>query len=339
MSMVYDLELGELILNELKLMYNIENPQQTYKYFLCRFLCSEIYNYNNFRKEISNILHDFEYRKKIIDFILNELGILTSLDYFKYNNVKINKYDNYENSMINILIELENLSVDFFYKDEFFKEINLLLQKIYNLAKRKSSSKKDSINYKYYLIYYSLKSLNKEFNISKIKESTFYKNIDFIQSMPSIKLEDKCCRYIDSLNNEYNDALKIDEDILERYLYKNLHLIEEGLVPIKRQFLIRDGRLDILAKDKNGTYTIIELKVENDTDLIFQCIYYTTQFKIEKNVSNVRFITISPEYTYSILSSLKQINKEYNVESYVCSIKSKGIKKRKIDSIKLLKIL
>lgn len=339
MSIVYDLELSELILNELKLMYNIKNSQDTYKYFLCRFLCSEILNYNKLQKEISNLLYDFEYRKKIIDFTLNELDILTSLDYFKYNNVKISKYGDYENSMMSILIELENLSIDFFHKELFYKEINLILKKVYNSAKRKSSSKKDSVNYEYYLIYYSLKSLNREFNVNEINESNFYKNIEFIQSMPSIKIEDKCCRYIDSLNNEYNDSLKIDEDILEKYLYKNLDLIEEGLTPIKRQFLIRDGRLDILAKDKNGTYTIIELKVENDTDLIFQCIYYTTQFKIEKNVSKVRFITISPEYTYGILSSLKQIHQDYNVESYVCSIKVKGIKKRKIDSIKLLKVL
>lgn len=339
MSVVYDLELGELILNELKLMYDIEDEQETYRYFLCRFLCSEIFNYNSIRNELSNILHDFEYRKKIIDFILEELGIVTNLDYFKYKGVKINKYNSHENSMISILIELENLSLDFFYREEFFKEISLLFQKIYNSSRRKSSSKKDSVNYKYYLIYHSLNYLNKVFNITEIKESSFYKHIDFIQSMHSIKLEDKCCRYIDSLSNEYNDAFKISENMLEKYLYKHLNLIEEGLIPIKRQFLIRDGRLDILAKDKNGIYTIIELKVENDTDLIFQCIYYTTQFKIEKNVSNVRFITISTEYSYSVLNSLKQLKEDYNVESYICSIKSKGIKKRKIDSVKLLKIL
>lgn len=339
MNTVYDLELAELILNELKMMYNIENSEDIYKYFLCRFVCSEILNYNNIKKELPNLLHDFEYRKKIIDFVLNELDILTYLDYFMYKNIKISKYNNCENSIIYSLIELEDLCIDLFYKDKFFNEINLLLKKIYNSAKRKSTSKKDSINYEYYLIYYSLNALNKEFKIDEIKESNFYKHIEFIQSMPSIKIEDKCCRYIDSVDSEYNDALKIDEDILERYLYKNLNLIEEGLIPIKRQFLIRDGRLDILAKDKNGTYTIIELKVENDTDLIFQCIHYTTQFKIEKNVSKVRFITISPEYTYGILNSLKQIHKDYNVESYVCSIKAKGIKKRKIDSVKLLKIL
>ena len=42
MNTVYDLELAELILNELKMMYNIENSEDIYKYFLCRFVCSEI---------------------------------------------------------------------------------------------------------------------------------------------------------------------------------------------------------------------------------------------------------------------------------------------------------
>lgn len=339
MSIVYDLELAELILKELKAMYTIEDSEEVYKYFLCRFICSEIPNYNSIKKELHNLLYNFEYRKKIIDYTINELDILTYEDYFTYNNTQISKYKDCENSLTQTLIELETLCIDLFDKDNFYNEIALLIKKIYNSAKRKSVSKKDSVNYKYYLIYYSLKSLNKDFKINETEESNFYKYIEFIQSMPSVKIEDKCCRYIDSLDTEYNDALKIDEDTLERYLYKNLDIIEDGLVPIKRQFLIRDGRLDILAKDKDGIYTIIELKVENDTDLIFQCIHYSTQFKIEKKVSKVRFITISPEYTYGILNSLKQISKDYNVESYICSIKAKGIKKRKIDSLKLLRVL
>lgn len=339
MNVVYDLELAELILDELKTMYTIENSYDVYKYFLCRFVCSEISDYNNLKKDLPNLLHNFEYHKRIIDFVMNELDILTYLDYFTYNNIKINKYNDCENSIISILLELEALCIGLFHRDEFFNETSLLLKKVYSSGKRKSSSKKDSTNYNHYLTYYSLKSLNKVFKINEVKESNFNRYIEFIQSIPSIKIEDKCCRYIDSLNNEYNDALKIDEDILERYIYKNLDIIEEGLIPIKRQFLIRDGRLDILAKDKNGIYTIIELKVENDTDLIFQCVHYTTQFKIEKNVSKVRIITISPEYTYGILNSLKQISKDFNVESYICSIKAKGIEKRKIDSLKLLKII
>lgn len=339
METIYDLELAELILEELKKIYSIKDKQNVYRYFLSRFVCSEILTFNIVKKELSNILYNYDYRKKIIDFTLNEIGILTYSDYFIYNDVKIDKYNIVPNSMTNILIELEHLCIDIFNRSMFFEDTLLILKKIYSSGKRKSNTKKDSVYYKHYLIYYLLLALNKEFNINDIKDSEFHKYVEFIQSMPSIKIEDKCCRYIDSLNNEYNDALKIDEDILEKYIYKNLEIIEEGLIPVKRQFIIRDGRIDILAKDKNNIYTIIELKVENDTDLIFQCIHYSTQFKIEKKVSKVRVITISPEYTYGVLNSLKHIHKNFNIQSYVCSIKVKGIKNKKIDSIKLLKVI
>lgn len=339
MSIVYDLELSELMLSEFKSIYELNNNEDVFKYYICRFVCSEIYNFNDIKKDIDDILSDLKYRKKIIDFTLNELDILTNLDFIKYNDVEIKKYESGSNSIVSCLNEFESICVDMFERKRIFNDINDILKKVYTKSKRKSVSKKKSSNYNHYLVYYAILELNSLFNIKEIKESSFAKYIDFEQSMPCITIEEKCVRYIDSLDYEYDDALQIDEDVLERYLYKNLNLIEEGLVPIKRQYMIRDGRIDILAKDKEGIYTIIELKVENDTDLIFQCIHYTSQLKLEKKVSKVRIITISPEYTYGILNSLKQISIDYNVESYVCLIKSKGIKHKKIDSIKLIKAI
>lgn len=339
MQTIYDLELAQLILKELKFIYKIDESNVLYKYIISRYLCSRIYDYSKIKKDLKNILHNLDERRNIVDFFLNELDIVTECDFILYKNAKIYKYKTSSNSVINTLMELESICVDIFMKNDFFNEVDILLKKIYSSIKRKSFTKKSSKNYNYYLVYYALQYLNKEFKINEVKESSFYKHIEFVQSMPSLRLEDRCSRYIDATEYEYNDALKIDEDILEKYIYKNLDLIEPGLQPIKKQYIIKDGRIDILARDKNGIYTIIELKVENDTDLIFQCVHYPSQLKLEKNLSEVRMITISPEYTYGVLNSIKQLALHSNIESYICLIKVKGIKNKKIDSIKLIKAI
>lgn len=338
-SIIYDLEIAELMLDELKMIYDIEDNKEVYKYFICRFVCSKIDDFKNLKYELPDILHSVAYKNKIVDFVLNELDIISNDDYFQYKETLIYKYDFVYNSIMSILVELESLCIDLFEKKEFYKDTIELLNRIYSSSKRKSVSKKHSTYYTYYLMYYSLKKLNNLFGVDYIRDSNFFSSLTFVQSAPSLKLEDLCCRYIDSISNEHNDALIIDENLLELYLYKNLHIIEEGLIPIQRQFIIKDGRIDILAKDKNGVYTIIELKVENDTDLIFQCVHYITQLKKEKNISKVRFITVSPEYSYGILNSLKTLREYYDIESYICSIKVKGLKNRKIDAIKLLKVI
>lgn len=338
-NIVYDLEIAELMLNEFKMIYAIEDNEELFKYFLCRFVCSCIDDFKNIKNDFKNILHCITYKHKIVDFVLNELDIICNDESFIYKDSLISKYSIEENSIMSILIELESICIDLFEKNQFYDNTLSLLNKIYSSAKRKSTTKKHSVHYKYYLIYYSLMKLNSVFGIDYIRDSNFFNNFNFVQALPSLKLEDLCCRYIDSISNEHNDALVIDENHLELYLYKNLEIIEEGLIPIQRQFIIKDGRIDILAKDKDGIYTIIELKVENDTDLIFQCVHYSTQLKKEKNLSKVRFISISPEYSYGILNSLKSLKSLYEIDSYICSIKVKGIKKRKIDSVKLLKVL
>ena len=336
----YDLELSELFLEELKRIYQIENNFETYKYFICRFLCSEIIKFKDIKKKIPNIVNSIEYKKNIIDYTLNELDLITNSDHILYKDVPISIYGSGDNSIINTLIEMEATCLGLFSKDEFFKEIIFIVTKALNSSKRKCSNKKGCTYYNYYLIYYCLIFLNKHFNIKHIEEANINKisDIKFVQFAPSLKIEDRCSRYIDTAE-DYRDSIKISEDTLEKYIYKNLDLIEDGLIPIKRQYSIRDGRLDILAKDKNGIYTIIELKIENDTNLVFQCIYYSNQLKLDKKVSNIRVITISPEYEYSLLDTLKHISNDYNIESYISMIKSRGMKGDKIDSLKLIKVI
>ncbi|QSF43575.1 endonuclease NucS domain-containing protein [Paenibacillus tianjinensis] len=97
--------------------------------------------------------------------------------------------------------------------------------------------------------------------------------------------------------------IKTEKDI-ERYLANNLDIIESGMKLLKTQYEVKDGIIDILARDKNNVLCIIELKVKNnDPRLTQQSVYYPQQFKEE-----VRMITICPDYSTQLCESLQSLD-------------------------------
>lgn len=97
---------------------------------------------------------------------------------------------------------------------------------------------------------------------------------------------------------------KLTEADLERLVCLKLNLVEEGMELIKSQLKVKEGIIDILAKDKTGQLCIIELKVvPDDVKLVFQCVYYPTQI-----LGNPRVVTIAPDYEYRIKTSLEQLS-------------------------------
>src|SRR3989338_709944 len=50
------------------------------------------------------------------------------------------------------------------------------------------------------------------------------------------------------------------EKQLSNLLMQDLHLIEDGLMPLKQESTLHKGTIDILAQDKNGNLVVIEVK-------------------------------------------------------------------------------
>lgn len=97
------------------------------------------------------------------------------------------------------------------------------------------------------------------------------------------------------------------EKDLEELLIKDISLIEDGMVFVDNQVRVESGIIDILARDKNKTLCVIELKVVSDCkEIIWQSSYYPTCFN-----EPTRVITIAPEYDTNIYLSLCNIK---NVE-------------------------
>ncbi|PFC97164.1 endonuclease NucS domain-containing protein [Bacillus cereus] len=115
-----------------------------------------------------------------------------------------------------------------------------------------------------------------------------------------------------------DEVLSGNESFLEDFLVDHIEIIEEDMEFIERQYKIENGVIDILAKDKNGTLCIIELKVnESDKSIVWQSAYYPTCFHEE-----TRIITIAPKYNPKIYNALKNVK---NVEIKVISKNEKGL--------------
>lgn len=116
------------------------------------------------------------------------------------------------------------------------------------------------------------------------------------------------------------------ELVLEEYLYDNLNLIEEDMCIITNQYQVEDGRIDILARDKNDILCIIELKINDvSKDLIYQCAYYPTQFQ-----EITRLMVICPSYSKKINLALS--NLPY-VEKYTYEMEDNNLSTLKIQRL------
>jgi hypothetical protein len=103
------------------------------------------------------------------------------------------------------------------------------------------------------------------------------------------------------------EILNGPEALLEELLCSHIEVIEEGMSFVERQYKVENGIIDIIAKDKNGTKCIIELKVvADDKNLAWQSAYYPSCFD-----EDIRMITIAPNYSDRIYNALKNIS---NVE-------------------------
>jgi RecB family endonuclease NucS len=117
---------------------------------------------------------------------------------------------------------------------------------------------------------------------------------------------DKSIKLCNIYNNDDND---IKEKKLENIVINNLNKLEKGMKFVSSQYKVAGGIIDILARDKNDILCIIELKViSNCKDLVYQCLYYPTQFR-----ERTRMIVLAPDINSQICSVL---NKYENVEKY-----------------------
>lgn len=149
--------------------------------------------------------------------------------------------------------------------------------------------------------------------------------------------EEEYMRYIQAYYQLLHKSEEVSEEQLERYLMRHLDVVEEGLRMVDNQVQLPEGRIDILARDTEERDVIIEVKVEKDTDLIWQRMYYESEWK--KKHSQPRMIVVATKpLDNSIKEMLKRVGETLVLEvtPYVQNKKIKDllVKKRYVLSPK-----
>lgn len=305
--MNYEDEISDTLALKIQNIYGID-PAMAYRYMVLRYLISMY----------KKALDVFLFHRKIAEYIIEELGIeLFDGSYVLYRGERVPICYGTGHSVENIVLDWEFRALMEAITDmqgnktplsEYIKKTWKLLKKN---AENKAKKYKNSIEYEEYVKYYGIMALNELYGIEGLNEIEDDGLFKYRDNGENKRFEIKLQEHLKDKNKVSYNVKSISESELERYVMHNLNEIEKGLQFVAKQVSIKSGRIDILARDKLGQYVIVELKVAEDKELIWQSLYYPLQLCKELKLNNVRMITLAPDYPAHILEPLKLLN---NVE-------------------------
>ena len=118
-------------------------------------------------------------------------------------------------------------------------------------------------------------------------------------------------KLVEVSSGKFTADAQIKEKILEDFLEKNLNSLEEGLTLIGRQHSTVTGPIDLLCKDKNDNFVVIELKKGRASDKvvgqILRYIGFITKNMLEKPDQLVRGIIVGGEIDKKMEMSLAAV--------------------------------
>lgn len=100
-------------------------------------------------------------------------------------------------------------------------------------------------------------------------------------------------------------AISLEKD-LQNYLSNRLTEIEEGLTLVSREYKTDAGFIDILCKDKNNGYVVIETKAGKAKDgALGQILGYIGALKESSITENIRGILVASDFDSRLLYAVK----------------------------------
>lgn len=120
---------------------------------------------------------------------------------------------------------------------------------------------------------------------------------------------DKVKKAISSIPSQetVTKALEIhDENEIKEYMEKHMSEVEKGLTLVGREFQTSTGPMDFLARDKDGTSTVIEVKMKADDHTVTQLRRYMRSHKNDSGKPKVRGIVVAEEFSKTALDDVKE---------------------------------
>lgn len=293
-------DLYPILIDELMSLYNLtdvkNNTNTLYKHLYIK--CSIVNERKNIKKH------------EVMNFILNELNIST-FDTDENNN-KTGNYVIYKNEIYMNYIWYSEFMDNFKFRAELEDDLDFdeLLEEVYLKGYRKALKYKNAIEYRDYIKYYRLTMLNTIMNVKSsysagvegftecCNHNPFKRSIE-----ESLEMKLQSAKLLKS-----HTTTHISEADLENFLVKNINLIEDGMTYFDRQVEIDGGITDIIARDKNNVLCIIEIKIKEDKNIIWQALYYPDEIMKKYRTDKVRMITLTPEYSAHIKKALLSLD-------------------------------
>ena len=109
-------------------------------------------------------------------------------------------------------------------------------------------------------------------------------------------------------------SMYVTEKEMQDLLLRDLSIIENGLRPVVKEKEVEGGKIDILARDRDGNYVIIELKKHRIGEKeVLQLYRYVKE--IRETNPNVRGIIVGPSIDDKAVDILKSLKLEYKILS------------------------
>ena len=303
-SLFYESEFQEIILEHSREQYGIEDTPLLLRYLFRRFFIV------NLKETKLSRIRKQDFPSSFMKFWLNDLAIPIQNQSFVYKGITFSTLVSYGSPLRNIfedfLHQLSNYRISSIDEPDYleeWKEARDNVSEWLREVKRKGKKYTKTPVYPYYLKSELLNKLNQAYG-GNVQLPSAIEGFQYQDVVTKLSEEEVCHRHLLAFRERVTDGELLSESELEKYVITHLDDIESGLRFVRSQYILPNGRIDILARDKEGNYVVIELKVEKDTDIVWQKWYYTNEIKKRYNTEKVRFIAILPRFYEEIIEPL-----------------------------------
>jgi len=295
---IYELELKESLIDLIQTQFGIYNEKDIIPYFIIR---EKILTKKKTRK---TDIHSFPYIA-LGSFILKELSVhIDDNNCFYMNNIA------FPSSAL-IGSDLKAILDDWIFQSNmFYNNVLTYAQKEYEIIIKAAKSetkipKQEQIFHDTAQTLNALNRLNEKFSVVQGDKKSNHIKLNS-ESTFELSEEERLSRLYLSYQDDYNKRQNVSEDTLEEYLIRHPIIIDPTLKIIDHQVIIPEGRIDILGKNNDDKHAIVEVKIEKDTDIVWQRLHYVSEW--EKKHPDTSFIIVTTEpLSESIKTSLSKV--------------------------------
>ncbi|OYT26142.1 MAG: endonuclease NucS [Thermoprotei archaeon ex4572_64] len=129
-----------------------------------------------------------------------------------------------------------------------------------------------------------------------------------------VTIEVPVIHFIGAFNVGVSKSYKVhgSEEDLKNYLMNNLHIVEDGLRLISKEYHTQVGSIDLLCEDRYGNYVAIEIKrAQAGPEAVHQLRRYVEYLSNKFQNRKIRGVLVAPDISASAFKYLRSYGLEF----------------------------